>query len=109
MVNPERGEVKLTVRDETVTLAPEMARFAVVSHEIGTQSLQDLLTRIQGAEPHAMYACISAFTIAGDARAMRQAVVTFEDLATVSKAMLEVVSSLIGEPSKNGQGEAEKG
>lgn len=109
MVNPERGEVELKIGDEVATLSPEMARFANVSHALKTKSLADLLSQIQNVEPYTMYACLDAFVSDGDVKALKQSMTTFKDLSTVSKAMLEVISALMGEPSKNEPSEADKG
>lgn len=113
MVNPERGEVSLTLRGVTVTLAPEMSSWAVVSHAIKTKSLSDLMTQVQGTEPYTMYACLDAFITQKDrAVEIKSAIKTFGDLAKVSAAMVEVVSVLLEDEDddspKNGKPEVAK-
>lgn len=106
MVNPERGEVELTIDGVSITLAPEMQRFAALSHQLGTKSLQDLLTRINGLEPYTMYAFIDSFAVGGDVKTLKEKLADFSKLILVQKAALEVVVCLSGDDTKNGKGEA---
>ena len=101
MVNPERGEVELKLGEVKVTLAPEMARFAALSHSLGTKSLKDILERIQGMEPYTMYACVDAFTKDGDVVAIKGKMESFTSLSKVSQAMSKVIGALSDDDSKN--------
>lgn len=98
--NPERGEVPIEIDGEKGVLCAEMARLAVFSASIGTKSLREVFERLQGVEPAAMYAAIDAFLIEGDAKALKSAIRTPADLASVSAVVIKSLGAFLGDGGK---------
>lgn len=115
MVNPERGEVELTIGDVTVILSPEFHRFGALSSKIRTKSTQELIERISGLEVETMYACVDCFTSEGNLVSLKQEMekLGFDSLRPISDAMNKIIAlnfsaQETGKSAKNGKPEVMK-
>jgi hypothetical protein len=100
-VNQERGEIPLNVNGEKGVICAEMQNFAAFSSAIGTKSFPEMMERLQGFEPAAMYAAIDCFLTQGDAKAIKAAMRKPADLVAVSTAVIQSVSVLWEDAPKN--------
>lgn len=101
-VNEERGEILLEVNGQKGVICAEMRNFAAFSAAIGTKSFPEMMERLQGFEPAAMYAAVDCFLTQGDAKAIKEALRTPADLVTVSTAVIQSVAVLWEGSPKNG-------
>lgn len=104
LANPERGEVLLEIGGKKVILCAEIKRLAAFSARINNPPLRGLFERLHGSEVEALLHFVDAFTIDGDAEAIKARMKTLADIAAVTEAAIKVLAVFIGkEPEpKNG-------
>jgi hypothetical protein len=105
IANPERGEYLLEIGSARVVVCAEMKALASFSRAVNASTMNEVVMRLNGSEPNALYAFLDAFTVQGDAEAAKAAVKTFKEVAAIAEAIGFVLAVLFeGPPSKKAEG-----
>ncbi|PRD42180.1 hypothetical protein C5748_17085 [Phyllobacterium phragmitis] len=90
-VNGARGEVALWVGDVPLVIAAEMEGLSVLSTRLECKSIQDLFTRLSGAEVAATRAAIPSLTVRGEpAKALEK--LKLKHFAAIAEAFARALS-----------------